>query len=110
MTYRLTSFICSQYLIETAKKLVLLAVLLCTFHIADKGIETTTRVSTLSFYVATFIFLFDIFALFGQIEIDNYLPITNFNVKDIAKASFVFALYFSVPIVNIYACKCVSNA
>ena len=105
MTYRLTSFICSQYLIETSKKLVLLAVLLCTFHIADKGIETTTRVSTLSFYVATFIFLFDIFALFGQIEIDNYLPITNFNVKDIAKASFVFALYFSVPIVNIYACK-----
>ena len=105
MTYRLTSFICSQYLIETSKKLVLLAVLLCTFHIADKGIETTTRVSTLSFYVATFIFLFDIFALFGQIEIDNYLPITNFNVKDIAKASFVFSLYFSVPIVNIYACK-----
>ncbi len=105
MTYRLTSFICSQYLVETSKKLVLLAVLFCTFNIASKGIEATTRVSTLSFYVATFIFLFDIFALFGQIEIDNYLPITNFNVKDIAKASFVFALYFSVPIVNIYACK-----
>lgn len=105
LTYRLTSFICSQYLVDTSKRLVLLAILFCTFHIADKGIETTTRVSTLSFYVAMAIFLFDIFALFGQIEIDNYLPITNFNVKDIAKSSFIFALYFSVPIINIYACK-----
>ena len=68
LTYRLSAFLSSQYLIDTPDYLILLMVLLITYYISSKGIETLSRVSTITFYISIIIFIFDFISLFKQID------------------------------------------
>jgi len=97
-TYRLTSFLSSQYLIEMSQIFLLIMILFITYYIASKGLETTTRVSTISFFLGTFIYIFDATSLMKQIDFDNYLPLITVDTNNILLTSIMFALYFSVPI------------
>ena len=97
ISYRLTSFLSSQYLIETNKIYLLIPTLLITYYIANKGIETITRLSQISFFLCLFIFLFDAFGLIQHINIENYLPILNSSKTNIIKSSLMFSLFSSVP-------------
>lgn len=105
LTYRLTTFLSNQYLVETPKYIILLLIILTTYYISSKGIETTIRVSTICFYISTIIFLFDFFSLVNQINFQNYLPIINVSIKKIIITAFIFSLYFSITTTQIYAIK-----
>ncbi len=104
-TYRLTSFMSTQYLVNTPRILISILILFITFYIASNGIETTIRVSTITFYISMFIFLFDLFSLVNQIKIDNILPLLNTSYSNIFISSITFAFYFTIPITNIYSFK-----
>lgn len=97
ITYRLTSFISSQYLIETSKVYLLIPTLIITYYIASKGIETVTRVSQISFFICIVIFLFDAFSLMPQINIDNYYPLISTSKTNILKSALMFSIFSSVP-------------
>ena len=101
LTYRLTTFLSSQYLIETPKYFLLITILILTFYIANKGIETIVRVSTISFYISVLIFLFDFISLIPQVNFENFLPLINVSTNKIILSSIIFAFYFSIPIIHI---------
>ena len=97
ITYRLTSFLSSQYLIETNKIYLLIPTLLITYYIANKGIETITRLSQISFFICLFIFIFDAFGLIQYINIENYFPIITTSKQNIFKSALMFSIFSSVP-------------
>lgn len=100
-TNRLTSFLSTQYLVQTKKILILMPILFLTYHTANKGIETISRVSTISFFISILIYLFDIFGLIKHINIENYLPLITISNNTILKSSLLFCAFFSLPIVFI---------
>lgn len=104
LTYRLTSFLSSQYLIETPKYYLLLLILFVTYYISRKSKHTIVRVSIISLYLALFIFLFDFFSLINKIDIDNFLPLLTVSNKDIITTSIIYSIYFSTPLffINIF--------
>ena len=97
ITYRLTSFISSQYLIETNKIYILIPTLILTYYIANKGTETTTRISQVSFFICIIIFIFDALGLITHVNIDNLLPIISTSKTNILKSALMFSVFFSVP-------------
>ena len=105
LTYRLTTFISNQYLVETPKYLISLLILILTFYTASKGIEVISRVSTITFYFTIINFLFDIFNLINKIKFDNFLPLFTTNYKNVLISSILFALFFSVPTIYINSIK-----
>ncbi|MDD6272377.1 MAG: GerAB/ArcD/ProY family transporter [bacterium] len=98
ITYRLTSFLSGQYLVRTNKTYIYLLVLFITYNMANKGEETTTRVTTICIYICLCIYLLVIYGLWNEINFENYLPIITTSKTNILKSSLVFSLYFSAPI------------
>ncbi|MGN1028811.1 MAG: GerAB/ArcD/ProY family transporter, partial [Bacilli bacterium] len=74
-----------------------LLILGLTFYIANKGIETLTRVSIISILVAFSIFIFDYTNLIKDININNFLPLITVSYKNIIKSSIIYALFSSIP-------------
>lgn len=101
-TYRLTSFLSSQYLIETPKIFLHSFIILSTLYMAKNGIESIARISVLSLILALILYVFDGGSLIQYIKIDNYLPMYDYNIMSIIKSSCVFAAFFSIP--TIYIC------
>lgn len=97
-TNRLTSFLSTQYLVQTKKIFILIPILFITYHTANKGIETISRVSTISFFISIAIYIFDIFGLLNHINFENYLPLITVNNNTIFKASLLFCTFFTTPI------------
>ena len=97
ITYRLTSFLTSQYLIETNKVFLLIPTLLITYYMSNKGIEAITRLSQISFFICISIFLFDAFGLLQHINFENYLPIINTSKTNILKSTLMFSIFSSIP-------------
>ena len=100
LTYRLTTFLSNEYLINTPKPIILLLILVYTIYNSSKGIETIFRVSTITFYISIIIFLFDFFSLINQVDTNNFIPI-NINIKSILISSLVFSFYFTLPLIHI---------
>ena len=101
LTYRLTTFLSSEYLVETPKFFLLIAIVLLTNYMSFKGIETITRVSTISFYISIIIFIFDFISLLPQVNFENFLPLMNVKSSNIIISSIVFSFYFTIPIIHI---------
>ena len=101
ITYRLTTFLSNQYLIDTPRYLISLLIIVLTYYTASKGIETVIRVSVITFFISSIIFIFDFSSLVAQINIENYLPLITVNFKDIMLSSLIFSCYFSIPIIYI---------
>ncbi len=97
ITYRLTTFLSNQYLIETPRYLISLLILCLTYYTSIKGINTAIRVSVVTFFISIAIFFFDAGSLIFQIKLDNFLPLMTVHYKDIIISSVVFAIYFSIP-------------
>ena len=105
LTQRLSSFLSNQYLIDTKGYVILLMILGITYYISSKGIDTIIRVSIITFYISISIFLFDFLSLIRQINLHNYLPLFNVNIKSILITSILFSIYFIVPLIHIYSIK-----
>ena len=105
LTYRLTAFLSNQYLIETPNFLISIMILLITFYISSKKDETLFRVSTISFFLSSLIFVFDFASLIGQINIENFFPIMTVKKSKIIISSLLYAFYFIMPLLNIHAIK-----
>lgn len=105
LTYRLTAFLSSQYLVETPKYYMHLLIIFTTFYIASKGIEALTRLSTISFFLALVIFFSIFFSLISHIMFSNYLPFFTVSTIEIIKSSLIFAAYFSAPSIFVTAIK-----
>lgn len=99
LTYRLTTFLSNQYLVETPRYLISLLILSLTFYTASKGFNTAIRVSVITFFISIAIFFFDFFSLISEIKIDNFLPLITVSYKNILSSSIVFSLYFSIPLI-----------
>lgn len=98
ITYRLTTFLSEQYLIQTPRYLISLLILILTYYTSTKGIETIIRVSVITFFISSSIFIFDFTSLVNQIDFQNYLPIIDTNIKNILISSIIFSFYFSIPL------------
>ena len=101
ITYRLSTFLSNNYLINTPKYLISLLTLILTFYISIKGTNALIRISYITFFITIINFLFDAINLIPQINIDNYIPLIDTNIKQILTSSIIFALYFSIPIIYI---------
>ena len=101
LTYRLTTFLSSNYLTSTSKWLISLLIIFLTYYMSSKGFNTIIRLSLITFYITIINFLFDLFNLINQISIDNLLPVISVSYKQIIISSIVFALYFSLPVILI---------
>ena len=98
LTYRLATFLSSQYLTKTSNIYIYALIIFITSYTASKKMETLTRVSVISFFLSIIIFSFDFFALVGDIELDNFLPFITVSTKSIITSTLYFTLYFSVPV------------
>ena len=105
ITYRLTSFLSSQYLVQTNKIYIFALTIFITYYIANKGIETASRVSTISFFVCIAIFIFDALGLLTHVNIENFYPLINTNKLNIMKSAFIFSIFFSTPFTYINIIK-----
>lgn len=107
LAYRLASFLSSQYLIETNPIYIYIMILFVTLLLANKGLETLTRVSTISLFISLILFLFNIFNLIKYININNYLPISleSINVNNFVKSIVIFTLIYTVPMFFLYGTK-----
>lgn len=97
-TNRLVTFLSTQYLIETSKVIILFLVVMTTYYTASKGIETISRVSSISFFISLTIFMFNLLSLIKHINIENYFPIITVSKSTILETSLVYALFFTGPI------------
>ena len=104
-TYRFVVFLSTQYLVETSKIQILLLILVTTYYIASHGIETVSRVSTISFYFIAVIFLFNFISLFKEIDFNNLLPIINAKPQNIIETIITFSFYFTSPLIYINVIK-----
>ncbi len=97
LSYRLSSFLSSQYLIETKVIYLNAIVLFSIFYIANKRIETLSRLCILSSYIVLIMLMVNFSSLYQYIDYNNFLPILNIKISDLLKSSFIFSLYFSIP-------------
>ena len=58
LTYRLTTFLSNEYLVNTPKYIILILILSLTYYTTSKGINTIVRVSVITFFISILIFLF----------------------------------------------------
>ncbi len=105
LAYRLSNFLSSQYLIETPSIYFYIMILLLTAYIANKGIETLTRVSLITFYLSLIMFIFDFINLIQYIDINNFLPLITVDYKDILISGIIYALFSTTPLFFITTCK-----
>lgn len=100
LSFRLSTFLSNQYLINTPNFVILAMIALITYYTSSKGIETIIRVSNITFYFSMFIFIFDFASLVTQIDIENFYPMFTTSLKDIIITSILFSIFFITP--NIY--------
>ncbi len=100
LSFRLSTFLSNQYLINTPNFVILSMIVLITYYTSSKGLETIIRVSNITFYISMFIFIFDFFSLVTQINIENFYPMFTTSLKDIIVTSILFSIFFITP--NIY--------
>lgn len=105
ISYRLSSFLSSEYLTETSELLFYVLILLITFYIANKKTETLSKVSTISCFIAILIFISAAISLTKEINIENYLPLITVSNHNILLTSIVFSIYFSAPTIYINIIK-----
>lgn len=102
ISYRLAEFLSTQYLINTSSNYFYILILSITFYIANKGIETSSRVSTISIFIAILIFLFDFISLIKYVKIDNFLPLFTINKIDFIKSILLFSLIYVFSIFSLF--------
>ena len=90
ITYRLTTFLSNNYLINTPRYLISLLIIIYTYYASTKGIQTIIRISLVTFIFSIINFFFDLFSLIDQINIENLLPLINSNVNSIITSSILF--------------------
>lgn len=95
--FNLSNFIVSQYLADTPLLLVLSVFILVVYHILNKGIETITRVSSISIVIVLFLFLFSFIYLSQEFELDNLKPILEHGLKNPILGGFINMLIALSP-------------
>lgn len=95
--FNLGNFIVSQYLSDTPLLLVLSVFILIVYHILNKGIETITRVSSISIVIVLFLFLFSFIYLSQEFQIDNLKPILEHGLKNPILGGFINMLIALSP-------------
>ena len=105
LTYRLTSFLSTQYIIDTPKIVFHIMILFLTYYISSKGSEVLTRLSIISLFIAIAVFTLDATSLLQFVKLDNYLPLYSPDYINIIKSSLIFSVFFSVPTLYINIVK-----
>lgn len=95
--FNLGNFIVSQYLADTPLLLVLSVFMLVVYHILNKGIETITRVSSISIVIVLFLFIFSFIYLSQEFQIDNLKPILEHGLKSPVLGGFINMLIALSP-------------
>jgi len=95
--FNLGNFIVSQYLADTPLLLVMSVFIFVVFHILNKGIETITRVSSISLVIVLVLFVFSFINLFREFQLDNLKPILEFGIKNPFIGGFINMLIALSP-------------
>lgn len=95
--FNLGNFIVSQYLADTPLLLVLSVFMIVVYHILNKGIETITRVSSISIVIVLFLFLFSFIYLSQEFQLDNLKPILEHGLKNPVLGGFINMLIALSP-------------
>ncbi len=95
--YRLVTFFETQFLTDLPKYFLSFLLSLLIFSIASKNMESLSRFSTFTFFICTFILIFNASSLIPYIETTNILPIIDTTKTNIILSSLVTAVLFSAP-------------
>ena len=95
--FNLSNFIVSQYLADTPLLLVMSVFMIVVYHILNKGIETITRVSSISIVIVLFLFLFSFIYLSQEFQLDNLKPILEHGLKNPILGGFINMLIALSP-------------
>jgi len=96
--YLINYFVVSHYLTETPFWLIGIILISSVFYLSTKNYEVLTRVSTILTIVSIVMLLVNIFGLLPYSEMNNILPLYNFENKKIVKSSLIFFSLFSSPL------------
>jgi spore germination protein KB len=97
----ITTFINSFYLIKTPRIIIILSILLLSIYLSFKDNKTLINLSSLFFCFSIFIVILFTILLIPYSNINELLPIFNYNNINILKGSIIYALISTVPLIII---------
>ena len=97
----ITTFINSFYLIKTPRIIIILSILLLSIYLSFKDNKTLINLSNLFFCFSIFIVILFTILLIPYSNINELLPIFNYNNINILKGSIIYALISTVPLIII---------
>lgn len=97
----ITTFINSFYLIKTPRIIIILSILLLSIYLSFKDNKTLINLSNLFFCFSIFIVILFTILLIPYSNINELLPILNYNNINIIKGSIIYALISTVPLIII---------
>ena len=97
----ITTFINSFYLIKTPRIIIILSILLLSIYLSFKDNKTLINLSSLFFCFSIFIVILFTILLIPYSNINELLPILNYNNINIIKGSIIYALISTVPLIII---------
>ena len=97
----ITTFINSFYLIKTPRIIIILSILLLSIYLSFKDNKTLINLSNIFFCFSIFIVILFTILLIPYSNINELLPILNYNNINIIKGSIIYALISTVPLIII---------
>ena len=97
----ITTFINSFYLIKTPRIIIILSILLLSIYLSFKDNKTLINLSNIFFCFSIFIVILFTILLIPYSNINELLPIFNYNNINIIKGSIIYALISTVPLIII---------
>jgi spore germination protein KB len=97
----ITTFINSFYLIKTPRIIIILSILLLSIYLSFKDNKALINLSNIFFCFSIFIVILFTILLIPYSNINELLPIFNYNNINILKGSIIYALISTVPLIII---------
>ena len=97
----LMNFMTSFFLLNTPNYIISLAAIIVSLYVVSKGIKSILRTGEIVFYFNIFITITTLVILCSYINISHLFPILDSSVTSIVKSSIIFALYTTIPLINL---------
>lgn len=86
-----------KYLFETSNIFIACLIILPSFYIVNKGVETIGRSALFMYYISIILFISIILGLINYIDFNNLKPMFTTNISSILKSSLQFISYSIAP-------------
>ena len=101
----LTNFMTSFYLLNTPAWVIGLCLIITALYIANKGLLTILKTSEMLFYLSIGVTVFALGILLTYVDLKHIMPIMIIKPKNLLSSSIIYALYTTIPLINLLSLK-----